>query len=96
MHHIWIWICNQLYGNKELQDTNLDFEMLTNKWHQLASMEYIKLLKEYKSSMAKEPERFNDINSYNNNIKIIKNRISKKYCILRKSLPNNVIVDFFI
>ncbi|KAK5576030.1 hypothetical protein RB653_007168 [Dictyostelium firmibasis] len=74
MHHIWIWICNQIYGDIALQDTNLDFELLTNKWHKLASLEYIKLLKDYKLSAAKDPEIFCDNNSYYSKMKKIKKR----------------------
>ncbi|KAK5576721.1 hypothetical protein RB653_007865 [Dictyostelium firmibasis] len=62
----------------------------------LASLEYIKLLKDYKLSAAKDPEIFCDKNSYYSKMKKIKKRIAIKYCILRKSLPNNVMVDFFI
>ncbi|KAM9997639.1 hypothetical protein ACTFIY_007288 [Dictyostelium cf. discoideum] len=94
-HQIWIWICNQIFGDGNKQDETLEYEIILKKWHKSATLEYIKQIKIFKSSLTKGTLSICNKNNYNK-IKDIKDKIVKDYCISSTVLPNIVIVDHFI
>ncbi|KAM9978478.1 hypothetical protein ACTFIY_012226 [Dictyostelium cf. discoideum] len=69
LHQIWIWICNQLYSERKLQGSTLEYDNILEKWHKLALLEYIKKIKNFKTSSSKNTLSICDRNNY---IKCIK------------------------
>ncbi|KAN0029626.1 hypothetical protein ACTA71_007758 [Dictyostelium dimigraforme] len=95
LHHIWIWICNQLYSQEKEDTSTLDYELILKKWHKSARLEFIKKIKTFKLDNSKQPHLINTPNTINN-ITIIRNEIIKDYCIPKTILPKRVIIDKFI
>ncbi|KAN0044788.1 hypothetical protein ACTA71_006311 [Dictyostelium dimigraforme] len=95
LHHIWIWICNQLYSQEKEDISTLDYELILKKWHKSARLEFIKKIKTFKLDNSKQPHLINTPNTINN-ITIIRNEIIKDHCIPKTILPKRVIIDKFI
>ncbi|EAL68295.1 hypothetical protein DDB_G0278245 [Dictyostelium discoideum AX4] len=55
-HQIWIWIRNQLYSDNKIQDTTLDYDMISkNETPSICNKtEYIKQIKNIKNQIIKE------------------------------------------
>ncbi|EGC37004.1 hypothetical protein DICPUDRAFT_18841, partial [Dictyostelium purpureum] len=92
-HHVWIWLCKELYDDQENTIKELDYKNLTSKWTKLATLEYLKGLKNIKERHAKQPQTISNINE---EYRKFKRKIARAYFISIKSLPNINSLEYFL